>query len=59
MCRSMKVATAYMPIPITAATSRPANASGTSKRDDATSIKMPKYLFGLRVGGLLRGSELC
>src|SRR5262249_49849098 len=49
ICRSTTSATKYMPIPITLVTNRPAKASGTSKRDDATSIKWPMPLLAATV----------
>ena len=53
ICRSTTSATKYMPIPITLVTNRPAKASGTSKRDDATSIRWPIPLLAATVSATM------
>ena len=51
--RSTAAQTRYMPMPMTLVTRRPAKASGTSKRDDATSIRWPMPLLAATVSATI------
>src|SRR5204863_120984 len=51
--RSITAATRYMPIPMMLVISRPANASGTSKRDEATNIRLPIPLLAATVSATM------
>src|SRR5215208_7330485 len=53
MRRSTISATRYIPMPITLVTSSPAKASGTSKRDEATSIRLPIPLLEATVSATI------
>src|SRR4029077_2835109 len=53
MRRSTAAQTRYMPMPMTLGTRRPAKASGTSKRDDATSIRWPMPLLAATVSATI------
>src|SRR5215211_4907085 len=52
-CAARLSATRYIPMPITLVTSSPAKASGTSKRDEATSIRLPIPLLEATVSATI------
>src|ERR1700730_2732359 len=51
--RSMAAQTRYMPMAMTLVTKRPANESGTSKREDNTSIRLPMPLLAATVSATM------
>src|SRR5215831_16730418 len=51
--RSMNSATRYMPMPMRLVIRRPAKASGTSKREEATSIRLPMPLLAATVSATI------